>query len=118
MSAARALGLAACIAAAGCAGGDSAASCTLDSGGGHPTWANFGESFFLTYCDACHAADSPNRFGAPLSVTFDSEAELDGQIDAVRRTVLDERSMPLGGGLPDEDLAALDNYLRCRESPP
>lgn len=103
---------------AGCAGQDSAAVCALDSGGGHPTWANFGQAFFLTYCDACHAADSPNRFGAPISVTFDTEAEVDGQLDAIRRTVLDERSMPLGGGLPDDDLAALDNYLTCRASPP
>ena len=54
---------------------DTASQCVEDSGGGHPTWSNFGEAFFLTYCDACHAADSPNRFDAPLNVTFDTEAE-------------------------------------------
>ena len=92
---------------------DSASSCVHDSGGGHPTWSNFGEAFFLTYCDACHAADSPNRFDAPVDVTFDTEAEVQRQIDAIWDSVVVRQSMPRGGGLPTEDLEALQNYIGC-----
>jgi uncharacterized membrane protein len=92
---------------------DTASTCLLDDGGGHPTWANFGQAFFLTYCDACHAADSPNRFGAPTEVSFDTESQVTTQAARIRRTVIDMELMPLGGGLPLEDLEHLDNYLSC-----
>lgn len=106
------------LALAGCGAdpADSGPVCVLDSGGGHPTWSNFGEAFFLTYCDACHAAESPNRFGAPEAITFDTEDEVVNQAASIRYAVIDEESMPLGGGLPPEDLAQLDNYLNCLES--
>ncbi len=95
------------------AGAESATACVEDSAGGHPTWANFGDSFFITYCNACHSASSPNRFGAPEDRTFDTEDEVAGQSGDIRRTVITEESMPLGGGLPPEDLETLDNYLTC-----
>lgn len=97
---------------------DTASQCVEDSGGGHPTWSNFGEAFFLTYCDACHAADSPNRFDAPLNVTFDTEAEVQAQIGAIRDAVIARQTMPKGGGLPTEDREALQNYIGCLQDPP
>ncbi|MSP55356.1 MAG: hypothetical protein EXR69_07115 [Myxococcales bacterium] len=99
----------------GCAGepADTGPACEVDAGGGHPTWSNFGEAFFITYCDACHAAESPNRFGAPDEMTFDTEDEVRSQTPSIRYTVIDAESMPLGGGLPPEDLTQLDNYLNC-----
>ncbi len=102
-----------------CAGEvDSGPGCELDEGGGHPTWSNFGEGFFLTYCQACHAVDSPSRFDAPDSVTFDTEAEVVPLIPLIREVVIDDETMPLGGGLPAEDLEQLGNYLDCREGMP
>ncbi len=92
---------------------DSGPGCILDTGGGHPTWANFGDPFFLTYCDSCHAETSPNRFGAPDGLYFDTEAEVLTDAAAIRSAVIDNQTMPLGGGLPPEDLATLDNYLSC-----
>lgn len=99
----------------GCAGDapDTGPACQLDSGGGHPTWSNFGEGFFITYCNACHAAESPNRFGAPDEITFDTEEEVQDQAASVHSAVIEAETMPLGGGLPPEDLAQLENYLNC-----
>ncbi len=97
---------------------DTAPTCVLDPDGAYPTWGTFGESFFLSYCASCHAASAPERFGAPDTVTFDTEAEVARQLAAVRRTVLDARTMPKGGGVPEADLEALARYLDCLESPP
>lgn len=77
------------------------------------TWAAFGQGFVTTYCTSCHAAGTANRRGAPDGVDFDSEADLIAWGERVRARVLDEGTMPLGGGVLSEDLALLDRYL-CR----
>ncbi len=77
------------------------------------TWDNWGSSFFATYCDSCHAAASPNRFGAPEYATFDTEEEARNWQVAIRETVLEDESMPLGGGVYEDDLFLLDVYLDC-----
>ncbi len=78
------------------------------------TWDGFAHGFFLTYCNACHSQANPdNRYGAPLGIDFDSEALVYAQATRVRARVLDDQTMPLGGGVTPDDLVLLDRYLSC-----
>jgi cytochrome c5 len=108
--------LAACIACTP-ASGDSGVAAVVDplcDQGYELTWASWGEAYFGTYCDACHAADSPNRFGAPEGISFDTVAEARTWAPRIRARVLDDQTMPLGGGVNENDLYLLDVYLTCR----
>ena len=78
-----------------------------------PTWESWGEAFFVTWCQSCHSRTTPQRAGAPEGVDFDSEADVRASAAAIRRTVLDFGTMPVGGGLEDADRDALDLLLRC-----
>lgn len=77
------------------------------------TWATWGDGFFRTWCQSCHSADTPQRNGAPESVDFDTRADVSRQASAVRRAVLETETMPLGGGLAEDDRLLLDILLRC-----
>ncbi|HNC95214.1 MAG TPA: hypothetical protein PKW90_03755 [Myxococcota bacterium] len=91
--------------------------CVVDSDGWRPTWSNFGESWFVTWCASCHAADAPQRFGAPEQFIFDSEEQVINNIALIRTVVLGSSpSMPVGGGLPEEDRADVERYLDCLEA--
>ena len=90
--------------------------CAVDTGAGMlpaPTWAEFGVPFFSTWCQSCHSRTTPQRAGAPEGVDFDSASDVQQAEAAIRRTVLESRSMPVGGGLPEADLHDLDRLLRC-----
>jgi uncharacterized membrane protein len=94
--------------------GDSAAAVDpLCEEGFDPTWQTWGKGFFVTYCNSCHAADSPNRFGATEGVSFDTYSEAVQWAPRVRARVLESQDMPLGGGVKDEDLYLLDIFLTC-----
>jgi uncharacterized membrane protein len=86
---------------------------SADTGACAVTWENWTEDFFTTYCDACHSARTPDRHGAPEGVTFDTEAETVAQIARVRARVLDAQTMPLGGGVFDDDLVLLRAWADC-----
>lgn len=77
------------------------------------TWGGFGASFFRTYCASCHSAETANRRGAPEGVDFDSEADVIAWGERVRARVVAAETMPLGGGVLDDDMVLLDRYL-CR----
>lgn len=77
------------------------------------TWDNWAHGFFLTYCLACHSENSVDRRGAPESVNFDTEAEVAGFSGVVRTVVLDQATMPIGGGVYEDDLYLLEVYLDC-----
>lgn len=77
------------------------------------TWDNWGHGFFLTYCGACHSTASANRNGAPDGVNFDSEAEVAEWSERIRVRVLEENTMPMGGGVYPEDLDLLKVMLAC-----
>jgi uncharacterized membrane protein len=77
------------------------------------TWDGDIHGFFLSYCDACHAATSAERHGAPASVTFDTPQQVLAMAERVRVRTLEEQSMPVGGGVPSEDLARLRVWLDC-----
>lgn len=80
------------------------------------TWDGWGQGFFLTYCGACHAASTEDRHGAPPGQVFDTWAEVLEREDAIRRTVLEDGTMPLGGGVYEDDLYLLEVLLTCSGS--
>ena len=82
-------------------------------GVGELSWDNWGRSFFRTWCAGCHAADAPDRHGAPDTIVFDTESQVFDQRTLIRDSVLESGRMPLGGGLPDAEAEILDLYLRC-----
>ena len=78
-----------------------------------PTWDTWGDAFFAQWCDSCHASTSPNRYGAPEGVAFDSQEEALAWADRIEARVLVEATMPPGGGLTDEELDLLAAWLQC-----
>jgi uncharacterized membrane protein len=86
---------------------------SCDTGLEAPSWTGWAEGFFRTNCGACHAASALDRNGAPASVSFDTPDEVAAQAAAIRRTVLTDSTMPVGGGVPEEDLRLLARYLDC-----
>jgi len=78
------------------------------------TWDGWASGFFTTYCRACHSVTTPNRQGAPEGVNFDSQADVDRQLDAIWRVVLEDERMPVGGGVYPDDLLLLTQYLCSR----
>lgn len=77
------------------------------------TWEGFAAGFFRSYCGACHTPGSPDRHGAPEGVDFASEADAARLADRVRARVLVDGDMPVGGGVPEDDLALLELWLDC-----
>ena len=76
-------------------------------------WDNFGDAFFHTWCRSCHSADAPQRFDAPEGVDFDTIDEVRAYKDRVQVRVIDEHTMPLGGGISQDELDTLQIYLDC-----
>ncbi len=77
------------------------------------TWESFGQSFLITHCQGCHASTSPQRYGAPVGISFDTQEQAAALQSAIERTVLDQVSMPPAGGLNDDERALLEQWLDC-----
>ncbi len=77
------------------------------------TWDGYTRGFFLTYCAACHSSSATERYGAPEGVDFDTPQQVLDQAERVRARVLEAQTMPLGGGVPAEDLTLLAEWLDC-----
>ena len=78
------------------------------------TWDSSAHRFMVTYCTSCHSVNqTEHRYGAPEDVNFDTEQEVYDQAARVRARVLDEGTMPIGGGVYEDDLYLLDVYLTC-----
>lgn len=77
------------------------------------TWDGWAHGFFLNYCTSCHSASAPDRHGAPTGVDFDSESQVRDGLDAVRSTVFETHTMPVGGGIAEDDLVLLGIWLDC-----
>jgi hypothetical protein len=75
------------------------------------TWGGFADGFFTTYCRACHSVDTPDRRGAPAGVDFDTRSDVLRQSGRVRARALEARTMPLGGGVVEDDLILLEGWL-------
>ncbi len=81
-------------------------------------WDSWASGFFTTYCRACHAESSPERFEAPLSVNLDSIDDARFWSDRIRQRVLIDQTMPVGGGVPSPELDRLEAWLDCLEVSP
>ncbi len=78
------------------------------------SWANFGEGFFRTYCQGCHAASAQDRHGAPAAVVFDTTGEVAAWRPAILATATGAApSMPPAGGVPEDERARLAFWLTC-----
>ena len=77
------------------------------------TYENFGEGFLLTHCQGCHAGDAPNRFGAPETVSFDNEEQVNQWLSLIMFTILDDQSMPPAGGITEDELTLVEIWLEC-----
>lgn len=77
------------------------------------TWNNWGHGFVQTWCQPCHSAGSADRYGAPEAVNLDTLDQVVSFSDSISRTVLDDETMPVGGGVSDEDKALLRDFLEC-----
>lgn len=98
-----------------CAGAESAVELPEDSAPScAQTWDNFGDGFFASYCRGCHSATTPERNGAPEGVDFDTEAQVIASAGLVR-AVVDGGSMPVGGGVLDDDRELFGLYMDCLE---
>lgn len=78
------------------------------------TWENWGQGFFMTRCGSCHTPTAQDRHGAPDGVDFVTHADVLEWSDAIWQVVVVEETMPLGGGLGDEDLGLLQTLLACK----
>ena len=76
-------------------------------------WSSWGQPFFRTWCAGCHGANAPERHGAPDWLVFDTEAQVYAHRERIQSSVLERGSMPLGGGLPEQEAASLALFLRC-----
>ena len=97
-------------------GGDTSVCTGCDSPCESPlgvTWESFGQGFFQTYCNACHSSTTEARNGAPAGVDFEQVGVAAAFEERIRVRVLEEATMPVGGGVPTEDLVLLEDLLVC-----
>jgi len=92
---------------------DSADSSVNCAGAPTVTWENWGEGFFITWCQACHSAISENRNGAPEGIDFDTADDVRLWTTSIQRTVLEDGTMPMGGGLSEDDRMLLTYLIEC-----
>jgi hypothetical protein len=110
-----ALALAACAGGAPAGGGGGPAP---DDTGSLPlvTWESFGEALMVEHCQPCHASTTPDRYGAPEDVIFDTEAAVLARRDAVLAAATGAApSMPPALPLDETDQARLRAWLRPNE---
>ena len=88
---------------------------TCPPGGTKLTYANFGEQFFVTYCDSCHSAETSLRKGAPEDYVFASRADIVQHKDRVfARSAGTNDSMPPGPDDPPiDERDKLAEWLVC-----
>ena len=83
------------------------------------TWDNFGKGHMDKHCNGCHSVLIPEyqRQGAPAGVDFNTYGDVlewrDRIVARGTRAVLDEPTMPPGGGPSDEELSNLLEWLDC-----
>jgi len=103
-------GLLLCSILIGCGNGSE---CSEENAEFNITWENWGEGFFISYCNGCHSSDSSNRFGAPENITFDTQKEAQEWLDRIHIRTVQTTDMPPGGGVIEEDLEFLEIWLDC-----
>lgn len=77
-------------------------------------WDGWTDGFFATYCRSCHSVTTAERYGAPEGVDFDTRDDVIRWAERIRFRVLEQETMPLGGGVIPSDLEPLDMWLQCQ----
>jgi len=80
------------------------------------TWDAWANGFFTTYCKSCHSESSQNRYEAPGNVNLDTVTDIRDWSQRIRVRVLEDQTMPVGGGVPEQELVRLDDWMRCLEA--
>ena len=80
------------------------------------TWDGWADGFFANYCRSCHSVTTPDRKGAPEGIDFDTRKDVDDWLVAVWRVVIENETMPVGGGVYPDDLELVAQYL-CTRNP-
>ena len=84
-----------------------------------PTYADFGRTFFATYCMGCHSAAANDRHGAPAELNWDTQAEVDAHLAEIDREAASgpsatNRLMPEAEPDPtDDERKTLGEFLAC-----
>lgn len=76
------------------------------------TWQNGADGFFRSYCRSCHSSTTADRHEAPVGIDFDSEAQVRSLQSSILPTI-EYRTMPPGGGLTDDDVTLIREWLVC-----
>jgi len=77
-------------------------------------WDTFGAGFLLHHCQGCHASTTPDRYGAPAEVTFDTKEQAWAWRDRIlERSAVDPPTMPPAGGTSEDDRVRLRWWLEC-----
>ena len=80
------------------------------------TYESFGRGFLIENCQSCHASTTLDRNGAPFDVVFDEREQVEEYLDDIYRVILSENaSMPPNGGITEDDLLFLSQWLICSE---
>ena len=79
------------------------------------TWENFGQGFFVSYCNSCHSVHTDDRNGAPLAYVFDTPDQVRALSERVfLRSAGDNATMPPGPDDPPvEHRDMLAEWLAC-----
>ncbi|MFT5681711.1 MAG: putative membrane protein [Myxococcota bacterium] len=78
------------------------------------TWNSFGHGFLIQNCQPCHGSAVTERYGAPESMSFDTEADAALLTDQILAAVTDEDpTMPPEGGITDDDRYYVKAWLQC-----
>ncbi len=83
-------------------------------------WDNYAAGFFDKNCNGCHssALAGDARYGAPAGFDFDTEAGALAQAERIRVRVVEEQTMPPGGGLTASEMRMIDEWLMCAADTP
>ncbi len=82
-------------------------------------WHNFGKGFMDKHCNGCHSVLVPDewRQGAPAGVDFNTYGDVLEWTDRIwargTRAVVEEPTMPPGGGPSTLELDRLEEWLSC-----
>jgi uncharacterized membrane protein len=79
------------------------------------TWQNFGQGFFVSYCNECHSVHVDDRKGAPIAYVFDTRDQVFALRDRIFiRSAGDNTTMPPGpDDPPKEHRDMLAEWLAC-----
>ena len=78
-----------------------------------PTYDEWTKGFMSSKCQSCHATTARDRYSAPEEIYFDTYEDVFHSRDLIRSSVLDRRSMPPSGGVLEDELTLLEQWLDC-----